>query len=123
MIKSSFVVLFSGTALILLVISLTGRQDYLGGLLGYWIGFGYTLWFYREALRSSELDIRSAIKRMRRNLFARLGMVTLIITLVARFHNSWLFTLAVGIVTGVIISFTIVAINKTNGERGEKRSA
>jgi hypothetical protein len=50
-------------------------------------------------------------------------MVTLVVVAVARFQRSWLFSLAVGIVTGVIISFIIVAINKINGERGDKRSA
>jgi|GEM_PF-592190 len=123
MIRSSFIALLSGTACILLGVAFTGRQVYLGYLLGYWVGFGYTLWFHREALHSSELDIQSAIKRMRRNLMARLGMVTLIITLVARFQKSWLFSLALGIVTGVIISFIIVAIQKNYGERGDKRSA
>lgn len=123
MIRISFIAIMSGTACILLGIALTGKADFFGSLLGYWVGFGYTLWFHREALLCSELDIQPAIKRMRRNLFARLGMVTLIVTLIARFHKSWLFSLALGIVTGVIISFIIVAINKVNGERGEKRSA
>lgn len=123
MIRSSFIALLGGTACILLGIALTGQQVFLGSLLGYWVGFGYTLWFYREVLLSTELDIQSAIKRMRRNLLSRLGMVTLIIVAVARFQSSWLFSLALGIVTGVIISFIIVAIQKNYGERGDKRSA
>jgi len=123
MMRSSFVALLSGTACILLGIALTGRQVLLGSLLGYWVGFGYTMWIYREAMLSSELDIRSAIKRMRRSLVARLGMVTLVIVAVARFQASWLLYLALGIVTGVIISFIIVAIQKNYGERGDKRSA
>ncbi|HBV86718.1 hypothetical protein [Desulfosporosinus sp.] len=123
MIRSSFIALFSGTACILLGIAFTGEQAFFGSLLGYWVGFGYTLWFYREVLNSTELDIQSAIKRMRKNLMNRLGMVTLIVVAVARFQPSWLFSLALGIVTGVIISFIIVAIQKNYGERGDKRSA
>lgn len=123
MIKSSFIALLSGTSCILLVIAVTGRDSILGSLLGYWVGFAYTLWFHRETQLSSELDIRSALKRMRRNLMSRLGMVTLVIVAVARFQKSWLFSLAIGIVTGVIISFIIVAIQKYYGERGDKRSA
>ncbi|MCB8816242.1 hypothetical protein [Desulfosporosinus shakirovi] len=123
MIRSSFIALLSGTACILLGVALTGRQVFFGSLLGYWAGFGYTLWLYREAVLSSELDIQSAIKRMRRNFMARLGMITLIVVAVARFRSSWLFTLSLGIVTGVIISFIIVAIQKNYGERGDKRSA
>ncbi|MCO1601519.1 hypothetical protein [Desulfosporosinus nitroreducens] len=123
MIRSSFIALLSGTACMLIGVALTGRQVFFGSLLGYWAGFGYTLWLHREAVLSSELDIQSAIKRMRRNFMARLGMVTLIVVAVARFQSSWLFTLALGIVTGVIISFIIVAIQKNYGERGDKRSA
>ncbi|TGE33943.1 hypothetical protein [Desulfosporosinus sp. Sb-LF] len=120
MIRSSFISLWIGTAFILLAIAVTGNLTFLGGLIGYWVGFTYTLWFHREALRSSELEIRLALNRMRRNFLARLGMVTLVVVAVARFRGSWLFSLAIGIVTGVIISFIIVAILKTQGERGEK---
>ncbi|AFQ46367.1 hypothetical protein [Desulfosporosinus meridiei] len=123
MIRSSFIALLSGTACILFSIALTGKQALFGSLLGYWAGFGYTLWFYKEVLLSSEMDIQSAIKRMRRNLIARLGMITLIIVFIARFQAGWLFSLALGIVTGVIISFIIVAMQKNYGERGDKRSA
>ncbi|SDG81498.1 hypothetical protein SAMN05443529_106185 [Desulfosporosinus hippei DSM 8344] len=123
MIRSSFMALLSGTACILFSIALTGKQALFGSLLGYWAGFGYTLWFYKEVLLSSEMDIQSAIKRMRRNLIARLGMITLIIVFIARFQADWLFSLALGIVTGVIISFIIVAMQKNYGERGDKRSA
>jgi membrane protein YqaA with SNARE-associated domain len=122
MIKSSFIALWSGTAFILLGIALTGQQSYLGSLVGYWVGFGYTEWIRIETLRSSELDVRSALNRMRRGLLARLGIVTLVVVTVARFQASWLFSLAIGIATGVILSFIIVAINKINGERGDKRS-
>ncbi len=123
MIKSSIIALFSGTAYILVGIAISGQQSYLGSLVGYWVGFGYTIWIYRETRRSSELEIRSALKRMRRGLWSRLGMVTLVVVAVARFQESWLFSLAIGIVAGVIISFIIMAINKINGERGDKRSA
>ena len=122
MIRSSIIALWSGTACILLGIAVSGQPSYLGSLIGYWVGFGYTIWIHRETHRSSELEIRSALRKMRRGLMARLGMVTLVVVTVARFQASWLFSLAIGIVTGVILSFIIVAINKINGERGDKRS-
>jgi membrane protein YqaA with SNARE-associated domain len=115
--------LWSGTACILLGIAISGQSSYLGSLVGYWVGFGYIIWIHRETHRSSELEIRSALKRMRRGLVARLGMVTLVVAAVARFQASWLFSLAIGIAAGVVISFIIVAISKINGERGDKRSA
>jgi len=123
MIKNSIIALWSGTACILLGIAISGRQTYLGSLLGYWVGFSYIIWIYRETERSSELDIRPALSRMRRGLMARLGMVTLVVVAVARFQASWLFSLAMGIATGVIVSFITVAIHKINEERGDKRSA
>jgi len=123
MIKNSIIAFWSGTACILLGIAISGQQNYLGSLLGYWVGFSYILWIYRETERSSELDIRLAISRMRRGLMARLGMVTLVVVAVARFQSSWLFSLAMGIATGVIVSFITVAIHKINEERGDKRSA
>lgn len=119
MIKSSIIAIFSGTACILLVIAISGQQSFLGSLVGYWVGFGYTIWIQRETHRSSELEIRSALQRMRRGLWARLGMVTLVVVAVARFQASWLFSLAIGIAAGVVISFIIVAIKKINGERGD----
>lgn len=123
MIKSSIVAFWSGTACILLGIALSGHQSYLGSLVGYWVGFGYIIWIHRETQRSSELEIHSALRRMRRGLLARLGMVTLVVVTVARFQASWLFSLAIGIAAGVILSFIIVAKHKTQGERGDKRSA
>jgi|SRR5680860_203855 len=122
MIKSSLVALWSGTACILLGIALTGHQPYFGSLVGYWVGFIYTQWIHRETQRSSELDVREALIRMRRSLFARLGMVTLVVVIVARFQESWLFSLAIGIATGVILSFIIVVINEIKAERSDKRS-
>ncbi|MDR3601989.1 MAG: hypothetical protein P4L49_16130 [Desulfosporosinus sp.] len=123
MIRSSFIVLFGGTACILFVVALTGHQAYLGSLVGYWVGFAYTVWIYHETQRCTELDIYLALRRMRRSLMARLGMVTLVVVAVARFHTYWLFSLALGIATGVIVSFITVAIHRLHGERGDKRSA
>lgn len=112
MIRSNIIALWSGTACILLGIAISGQQSYLGSLVGYWVGFAYIIWIQRETLRSSELEIRSALSRMRRGLMARLGMVTLVFVTVARFQVSWLFSLAAGIAIGVIVSCIILAIHK-----------
>lgn len=123
MIRSNIIALWSGTACILLGIALTGHITFLGSLIGYWVGFVNTLWGYHDTKRSSELDIRSAIRRMRWSLMTRLGMITLVVVAVARFKASSLFSLAFGIAIGVIVSFITVAINKIQGERGDKKSA
>ncbi|HBP63559.1 MAG TPA: hypothetical protein DD730_04665 [Desulfosporosinus sp.] len=123
MIRSSMIALFSGTACLLLGIAFSGQQAYLGALVGYWVGFWYIIWIQLETQRSSELEIRVALKRMRGGLVARLGMVTLVVVTVARFQASWLLSLAIGIAAGVIVSFIIVANRKIQVERGDKRSA
>ena len=121
MIKSSLIALWIGTSCILLGIAVTDHPNFYGGLIGYWVGFGYTEWIHHDTLASSELDIRSAIIRMRRSLISRLGMVTVVVAAVARFRDSWLFSLATGIAVGVIVSFITVAIHRIHGERGDKK--
>lgn len=118
MIRDSVRPLLAGTACILFAIAVTGSQIFIGSLIGYWVGFVYTLWFHRETLRISELDIRTAHRRMFKNLMERLGMITLVVVAVARFQESWLFSLALGIVAGVFISFTVAILKKK--ERGDK---
>jgi len=122
MIKTSKIAFWSGTACILLGIAVTGYQNLLGSLIGYWTGFGYSLWVYRDTMLSSELDLRTAISRMRRGFFSRLGMVTLVVIAVDRFQEKWLLTLTFGIAVGVIVSFITVAMHRINGERGDKKS-
>lgn len=122
MIRSSYIALWAGTACILLGMAVTGQQNLLGSLIGYWAGFGNALWVYRDTVISSELDINSALRRMRLSFFSRLGMITLVVTAVARFQKQWLLYLALGIAVGVIVSFITVAIHRMRGERGEKKS-
>jgi hypothetical protein len=122
MIRSSLIAFWTGTACILLGLAATGYQNLLGSIIGYWTGFGYTVWVYYDTLVSSELDTRSAISRMRRGFFSRLGMVTLVVIAVYRFQKSWLLTLALGIAVGLIVSFITVAIQRIYGERGEEKS-
>ena len=98
-----------------------GQPNFLGSLIGYWVGFAYTVWVYRDTQSSSELDIRAALSRMRRSFFSRLGMVTLVVVVVARFREGWLLSLALGIAVGVIVSFITVAIHRIHGERGGEK--
>ncbi|AFM43467.1 hypothetical protein Desaci_4632 [Desulfosporosinus acidiphilus SJ4] len=122
MIRSSVVAFWGGTACFLLGFAVLGHQAFLGSLIGYWTGFSYTIWVYRDTLKSSELDVGTAIRRMRRNFFSRLGVVTLIVAAVGRFHRSWLPSLALGIAVGLIISFITVAIQRIHLERGEEKN-
>lgn len=102
--KNNSIPLLIGTSILLLGIAFTGKTNLLGALLGYWLGFLYTQWLHRDTLRSVDDDVFSAIKRMRRSFFARLGMITLVVAAVGRYRADWLFTLAIGIALGFLVS-------------------
>lgn len=104
MTKSNFITLLLGTSALLLGVAYTGKANLLGALLGYWLGFAYTEWLHRDTLRSVDEEVFVAIKRMRRSFFARLGMITLVVVAVWRFRADWLFTLALGIALGLVVS-------------------
>lgn len=123
MIKSNLIALWTGTACILIGIVVTGHQTFIGFLIGYWVGFANDIWLHREAKRSSELDLRSAVKRIRLSYITRMSMVTIVFAVVARFRASWLIYLAVGIAAGVILSFVLMAIHQISVEGGDKRNA
>jgi dipeptide/tripeptide permease len=118
MVRSNLIALWAGTACILLGIVVTGHLAFFGCLIGYWLGFANDLWLYHEAKRSSELDRRSAVKRMRGNYITRMSIITIFFAVVARFQASWLIYLAVGIAVGVIISFVLMAIHQISCRRG-----
>lgn len=111
MTKNNLVFLLLGTSMLLLVISFTGRTHLLGALLGYWVGFAYIQWLYRDTTRSVDDDVFTAIKRMRRSFFARLGMITLVVAAVGRFRTDWLFNLAIGIALGFVV-FLFVGVKQ-----------
>lgn len=105
--RNNAIPLLIGTSLLLLGIAVTGETSLLGTLLGYWSGFVYTEWLHRDTLRSVDVDVFSAIKRMRRSYFARLGMITLVVAAVGRYRMDWLFSLAIGIALGLVVFLVI----------------
>ena len=110
--KSRVIAFWSGSALILTGVSVSGSLVLLGALLGYTVGFFLTRWLHRDTLISSELDAITAMKRMRLGFFARLGTVTLVMAGVARFQPGWLLSLAAGIAAGVLISMSVSIVSK-----------
>ncbi len=102
--KSEKVIFLVITSLVLLGITITGHRTWFGVLLGYWLGFFNSAWLYRDILISTELDVYSAIRRMRRSFFVRLGILTLVVVGVARFQRVWLPGLAIGIAVGILLS-------------------
>ncbi len=118
MTKSSFITLLIGTSTLLLGVAFTGKTNLFGALLGYWLGFAYTEWLRRDTLRSVEEEVSTAIKRMRRSFSARLGMITLVVAAVWRFRADWLFTLALGIALGLVISLFVGLKQITKSRKG-----
>ncbi len=102
--KSSIILLLLGTSVVLISYSVSRQVSLFGALIGYWLGFVYTGWLYRDTLRSVQDDVSSAIVRMRRSFFARLGVVSLVVAVVASYDVKWLLTLALGIAAGLFIS-------------------
>lgn len=110
--KSRVIAFGGGSALILTGVSVSGSLALLGALPGYTIGFFLTGWLHRDTLLSSEMDAITAMKRMRRGFFARLGTITLAVAATARFQPGWLPGLAAGIAAGVLISMSASIISK-----------
>lgn len=106
--KSDKVILLGVSILVLLGITLTGQRTLLGALLGYWLGFLNSEWLYRDILISTELDVYSAIRRMRRSFFVRLGIITFVVVGVARLQRAWLPSFTIGIAVGILLSLIIM---------------
>lgn len=102
--KSNALAFWGITAAFFLIIAISGHLEVLGAILGFWLGFLNTAWLRRETLRSVDLDIYQAIAKMRRNFFARLGMLTIAVVAVGRWEKAWLPDLAFGIAGGLLVS-------------------
>lgn len=107
MTKSKSILLLLGTSGLFFVMVLTHKYSLLGVLLGYWTGFLYSQWIYKDTQSSAELDVPAAIRRLRRSFFARLGFVTLVVAVVGRYQKSWLFNLALGLALGLVVSLFV----------------
>lgn len=119
MTRNKTVFLLLGTSGLFFAVVLTHNNSLMGAVLGYWIGFLYTQWLHRDAKSSVKLDISAAVHRLRRSFLTRLGFVTLMVVIVGRYFKSWLFSLALGIALGLIVSFVFGVIEFIKGERGE----
>lgn len=115
--KTMFLLL--GTSALFFAVFLARNNSLIGAILGYWIGFLYTQWLHRDAQSSIKLDVSEAVQRLRRSFLKRLGFVTLMVAVVGRYYKSWLFSLALGIALGLIVSLVFGVIEFIKKERGE----
>ena len=72
---------------------------------------GFFLGKYLDALWGTHpwmKFVHSAIRRMRRSFFVRLGIITLVVVGVARFQKVWLPSFTIGIAVGILLSLIIM---------------
>ncbi|MFZ3371592.1 MAG: ATP synthase subunit I [Desulfitobacteriaceae bacterium] len=116
--KSEKVVFLVITSLVLLGITMTGNRTWFGVLLGYWLGYYNSEWLYRDVLISTEMDVYSAIRRLRRSFFVRLGIITFVVVGVARLQRAWLPSLAIGIAVGIPLSLIFMVRRQIMSGKG-----
>ncbi len=118
MAKSNWILLFGVSSFILMGVAFTGNTIFYGVLLGYILSFVNILWLHRDTLRSVDAEIFVAVQRMRRSLFARLGLVTLVVVALERFQPQWLYPLAIGIALGLVVFLTATIKDILNSRKG-----
>ncbi|NMA68324.1 MAG: hypothetical protein GX958_02760 [Desulfitobacterium sp.] len=101
--KSSWILLFGVSSLILPIVAITGKTEILGVLIGYILSFILILWLIKDTLSNVDGEILVAVKRMRRGFFTRIALVTLVVVVVGYYFPDWLFPLAIGIALGLIV--------------------
>lgn len=101
-------VLLGGTVIVLLAITLTGYRAWFGALIGFWLSFLTTELLYRDADRSLQGILLNAIRRMRRGLFIRFGIISLVVVGIARFQRAWILSFIVGFAVGIPISLIYI---------------
>lgn len=110
------------TAIFALLISfaiiITGNNDLTGIFIGYLTGLSNVLWLARDANKAIDQELLQGLKIYYKGLFSRLGMVTLVVITVWRFHDAWLFYLALGIAGGIFIPLILAIRQQIERGRG-----
>jgi len=104
---------------------LSADSRWYGAVIGYSVGFLNTFWLYRDVRHIADLDLSKALRRMRRSLAFRLGLITVVVGMVARWQGQWLLHLAVGIAVGVLLSLvlSIIYLARNLSDGNERRDA
>ena len=100
----STIFLISLVSVITLIgILFTKDSKYFGILLGFITGIVNIQWLFRDSKKVINQAKSVALRIYFRSLFARLGMITLIVAAVIRFQPDWLLLLVLGIALGITI--------------------
>lgn len=96
----------------------TSNTSLIGILIGFITGLFNIQWLSRDANKAIGEDMSIALRIYNKSLFARLGMVTLVVATIGRFRPEWLFYLALGIAVGIIVPLIIVMRQQLGSGRG-----
>ncbi|MDR3288797.1 MAG: hypothetical protein LBT22_05155 [Peptococcaceae bacterium] len=102
------VVLWTGTSVALIVTAVSNCMPLLGAVAGLWLGYMNIERLYKEVRSISGLDLRAALKKMQRKFFIRLGIVTLIAVMIAK----WQPDMFLGLIVVFIISLMVFLLMK-----------
>ncbi|ADY57541.1 ATP synthase I [Syntrophobotulus glycolicus DSM 8271] len=94
----------------------TKYDPLIGFLIGFLTGMLNVQMLFRFTRKVMDKTMESALRAYMINLFSRLGFVSMVVAVVARFRQDWLLMLAGGIAVGVIIPLVLSIKNKN--ERG-----
>ncbi|NLO96720.1 MAG: ATP synthase subunit I [Peptococcaceae bacterium] len=103
---------------ILLGAALIGNHIWLGLLVGYLVGIINIQWLFRDIKQVAGKDINLALRRYYISFYSRLGMITLVVVMVARFWSERLYCLVFGIIVGVFIPLIVIICQYLKHERG-----
>ncbi|NLM21225.1 MAG: ATP synthase subunit I [Peptococcaceae bacterium] len=105
-------------SVILLGTVFSGNNNLLGLLIGYVTGIINIQWLFRDANQVIERDIKQALKKYYISLYSRLGMITMVVVMVAKFRPERLYFLVIGIIAGIFIPLVVIVYHYLKREGG-----
>ena len=94
------------------------KSELLGLLIGYITGVVNIQWLFRDTNKVIERHLKAALRKYYISLFSRLGMVTMVVVIVAKFRPEWLYLFVVGIIAGVFLPLVVIIRQYIRRERG-----
>lgn len=117
--KRLFVLTSGMLSMTLIGISLSGEPGLWAAFIGYLTGIFNGQWLKRDARKIINRDLQEALVTYYKSLFARLGMVTLLVATVGTFVPGWLIYLAGGLALGIVLPLAASILKQTSTKGGE----
>ena len=117
--RKTWIGLVVGTGVLIgLLAWLTGEQRLWGGWIGFTAGLVNSHWLFKDMRKTADGDMARALRGYRRSFIIRWGLFALFIFFIARVRPDWLFSMAVGIAGGIIISLIMTILSLKFFEKG-----